>query len=236
MGWLDKAKACADDPEKCAKDALEAGEDTLNKGKEIGKKKLEEVKQINAIKGDIKELSDTQDYFRRNKESLEGLGMVEAVSNPKKVKEEFKKANGQIEKGKQAIEAIKKSKIRFSEAFIGETIKDIDTMLESLEGSMADIINDITNPDTIKGKIAEWTMDESTLKELSELSVEIRSVSANAKTFRKNLNGIVDKKLKEPSNNDTLNGIIKANKLIGKGTDKFLGIYDAIKLTDSILR
>lgn len=180
--------------------------------KEVFSEAKEDVEELAVLADDFKDLVEVQIYFEEEKENLEDIDVIDIFKDPKGVAKQIEEASEKIEQANRAAEEIKKTNLKFSDDYLGETVEELEEVLDGLDGYFDNLFHEIVDPSTLKGRIAKKLMLKKKYKEVTEVSLTLKKIKKNIGELKDNLDSLIDPGLKEDSNNDFLNPLLEVKE------------------------
>jgi len=197
-------------------------------GKEVAWGLLEtpaDAMELFELRDAFGDIADVRRYFKDNKEALSGIGVTDVIGDTKNAMDKIGIATKKLAKGNKALEKMLATKLRFSADFLGETIREINGVLEDLDGIVVSLFRDVAesmeDPDSLIGRL----VGEQKKKDLITFNLLLKNFGEAAKPFQSHLSSLVDLTLTSYSNNDLLNQYLRGEAAV----DKFMAVYNAIE-------
>jgi len=142
--------------------------------KEVANEAATDIEELAVLADDFKDLIEVQLYFEDNREELESIGAIDLFKDPESVQKKIDEVSKMIEQANRAVQEIQKTNLRFSDDYLGETIKMTQDSLDGMNGYFGNLFHEITDPSTFKGRIARKLMPKEKYKKMTKVSLALK--------------------------------------------------------------
>ncbi len=173
--------------------------------------KLEDGGEVIKHSMDLYALNNTKKYFEKKKAEIEDIDPMEVFDDPEKITDLVKEVNGEIVKAETAARSISTSNLKFSRAFLGPVVEELETALNDLNDWTIGILEMAVDPESTIGEAIRFFTSDETDAELKKLDIEVKLLKKNTTQFKGTLEGLILEGLTTPTNNDFVNGGLGLN-------------------------
>lgn len=190
---------------------------------EKGKDRIEFVR----VMDDFWDITRAGKRLEEKQAAMQDLGWKDFWNNPDKIRDDVESINKDLKKIQGGLDGILKTDLRFSEAFLGDEVREVRRTIRKFKKPVARWFLICTNVwDREKFILglprfaAKVALTEERRDKLIDLGTSLRETRSLLQGIEIDLEACIDPSLERPSNNGNVNNILMASGII-KMTDAF---------------